>query len=438
MNETWLVLDVDDTLVDTFRTGLEKCRAVAARLGLAAPTPAEFAAAYGRLGFSDCVRTWHPGVDVLRYSAEYDALSSLFPPLPIGDVVAAVDAAMAAGLRTAVLTNGPAAKTQAKLAALGIVDRFDFVLHGDNLRFPKPDAASFEQLVERCGVAPQHIWYVTDQPAEWRAAMTAGIRTVGVVTGSAHVRGNGTLPQVVVPQLAGLVNVFEALFDAMPAPEDDVSAVTFDIGFTLLHHHRAPETIVADFLAARGAAVELESAAEAIRSETALLDDVTRSWFDADAVQGSLEKLYGAILYKFNVVDRGAAKEIIDRYCSFENWYAYDGAVDFVERVRRRGWVVGALSNWQPSLLSVLSANGFDGLFDALAISTVIGAAKPDRAAFDAAAAALGVPIQRLLHIGDDAHSDIGGALAAGCRSILLTDGPATPAARHALEVLTR
>jgi len=60
-------------------------------------------------------------------------------------------------------------------------------------------------------------------------------------------------------------------------------------------------------------------------------------------------------------------------------------------------------------------------LFDALIFSDEVGCSKPDRRMFERASADLGVPVTRLIHIGDRDHNDVKGAQAAGARAVLFT-----------------
>ena len=60
-------------------------------------------------------------------------------------------------------------------------------------------------------------------------------------------------------------------------------------------------------------------------------------------------------------------------------------------------------------------------LFDALVFSDEVGCSKPDRRMFERAASVLGLPVTRLIHIGDRDHNDVKGAQAAGARAVLFT-----------------
>ncbi len=68
-------------------------------------------------------------------------------------------------------------------------------------------------------------------------------------------------------------------------------------------------------------------------------------------------------------------------------------------------------------------ARYFDGFF----FSDEVGRSKPDRRMFDAASAALGVPLSEMVHIGDREHNDVGGPKAAGMRAVLFTARRAPP-----------
>lgn len=87
---------------------------------------------------------------------------------------------------------------------------------------------------------------------------------------------------------------------------------------------------------------------------------------------------------------------------------------------------VGILSNCSvPSLAQrVLAVSEFDpSSFDAVVTSVDCGWRKPHPNAFEAVATRLGVPVETLLHVGDDPRTD-GGAEAAGARSVIV-DSPA-------------
>ena len=84
-------------------------------------------------------------------------------------------------------------------------------------------------------------------------------------------------------------------------------------------------------------------------------------------------------------------------------------------------------------LREVMHQHGLARYFDAFIFSDEAGAAKPARAVFDQAAAALGVPVTGLVHVGDREPNDIAGPHGVGARAVLYTGvidrGSATSAA---------
>lgn len=90
----------------------------------------------------------------------------------------------------------------------------------------------------------------------------------------------------------------------------------------------------------------------------------------------------------------------------------YDDALESLERMAAR-WPLVALSNGNADVHVV----GIGHLFAAKVAARESGFAKPDRRIFQAAADAVGVPMEAVLHVGDDAAMDVLGALDAGMQA---------------------
>lgn len=78
------------------------------------------------------------------------------------------------------------------------------------------------------------------------------------------------------------------------------------------------------------------------------------------------------------------------------------------------------VSNFDTRLRRILRELGADGLFDALAISAEVGAEKPNPVLFGAACAALGLPPEQCVHVGDDRRW-------AGCQGACTWGGGCAP-----------
>lgn len=86
------------------------------------------------------------------------------------------------------------------------------------------------------------------------------------------------------------------------------------------------------------------------------------------------------------------------------------------------------LSNWPLAwaIDSIAERAGWTPHLGTIVVSQRVGWIKPDRRMFEAAAAALDVPMAELLHVGDDWAADIVGAKRAGARAAYLDARPAT------------
>jgi putative hydrolase of the HAD superfamily len=77
---------------------------------------------------------------------------------------------------------------------------------------------------------------------------------------------------------------------------------------------------------------------------------------------------------------------------------------------------LGVISNFDGRLRTVLQHEGLDGFFEVWAISSEVGADKPDPYIYEAALTLAGVAPEEALHIGDDPEGDWQAAAAAGMR----------------------
>ena len=102
---------------------------------------------------------------------------------------------------------------------------------------------------------------------------------------------------------------------------------------------------------------------------------------------------------------------------------AYSDAAPALAAVRAAGIPVAVVSNWDISLVGVLTRTGLAPLIDVVVHSAGVGASKPDPAPFREALARLGVAATGTVHLGDDPDTDVRGARGAGLRALLLERG---------------
>ena len=96
-------------------------------------------------------------------------------------------------------------------------------------------------------------------------------------------------------------------------------------------------------------------------------------------------------------------------------------ALSLLAELRERGFILGGISDWETTLPELLAEFGIAPYFDALAVSEIAGAAKPDPRLFQEALRQAKVAPEHSIHVGDWLELDVAGAQAAGM-SVLLFD----------------
>ncbi len=96
--------------------------------------------------------------------------------------------------------------------------------------------------------------------------------------------------------------------------------------------------------------------------------------------------------------------------------------------MRRDGYQLGVVSNFDYRLYHILEGLGLSEAFDSITISSEAGWAKPDPRIFEVALTRHGVTAGEALHVGDVPQLDAAGAQAAGIAAVLID--PEAAAAR--------
>ena len=112
-------------------------------------------------------------------------------------------------------------------------------------------------------------------------------------------------------------------------------------------------------------------------------------------------------------------------YAHMRSYIAPDvRTVEIIQKLKARGLKQAIVTNVVPELLEhqkkKVQTLGIGELFDAIVYSAELGVHKPDRGIFDHAARLLGVANEECLFVGDDADSDVVGALGAGMEVVWL------------------
>lgn len=125
------------------------------RVAFAAPLIQEVTT--GRMTRAEWVRRIGDRIGDLDAAEEWGAQSASIDE----SVLELSDDIRSAGLRTAVLTNGTDT-IPAEVAAHGIATRFDAFFNSADIGYAKPDARSFQHVLETLGVKGEAVFFTDD------------------------------------------------------------------------------------------------------------------------------------------------------------------------------------------------------------------------------------------------------------------------------------
>ena len=195
-------------------------------------------------------------------------------------------------------------------------------------------------------------------------------------------------------------------------------AVTFDFTGTLVSTPRLGE-IYSEVLGRHGVEVTPERAAALMREVWRELDCLAHPARDRFAAHPGGARGWWARLLE-RLCERLEAGELYDRFARADAWRLYPEALETLAELRRRGFAVGLISNWDERLPGLLADLGLAEHLDVTVYSQEVGFEKPHPGIFEAALGRLDLPPVRVLHVGDRRRKDVEGARAIGMRALLL------------------
>jgi putative hydrolase of the HAD superfamily len=188
-------------------------------------------------------------------------------------------------------------------------------------------------------------------------------------------------------------------------------AVTFDVGGTLID----PWPSVGDVYAEVAREFGLQCHAEQLNA------GFSKAWRGRSGFGYSRLEWFEVVRQSFNgsgEVSPVMFDAIWHRFGERRCWLIYEDVLPVLEAIESRGLKLGVISNWDERLVPLLERLGLAACFDQITVSIAVGAHKPDRLIFEAAAQALSVSPSDILHIGDSENEDVEGARSAGFRAL--------------------
>ena len=101
---------------------------------------------------------------------------------PLAGLQALLSQLREAGLRAATVTNAPRANAEFLLGALQLTAAFETVVLAEEAAAGKPDPAPYQLALQRLGLPPTAAIAFEDSPSGVRAAVAAGLVTIGIAT----------------------------------------------------------------------------------------------------------------------------------------------------------------------------------------------------------------------------------------------------------------
>lgn len=187
MSISALLFDLDGTLVDSDALHIQAFRSVAADRGVSFDDDFFVKHMSGHTNAQIC-RSLFPDLSVAEHERIADEKEALFrslldgASLAIPGVVALVKWAVGKGMKAGVVSNAPPANVQAVVTSLGLSGEFSVEICGGAVARGKPDPMPYQAALDRLGVLADQAVAFEDTALGIRAAVGAGIATVGMTT----------------------------------------------------------------------------------------------------------------------------------------------------------------------------------------------------------------------------------------------------------------
>jgi HAD superfamily hydrolase (TIGR01509 family) len=208
-----------------------------------------------------------------------------------------------------------------------------------------------------------------------------------------------------------------------------IRAVFFDVDFTLIY---PGPTFQAEgyrrACATEGIVVDPGRFDAATAASSFILDEIEEQIYTHDLfvhyTASIIEHMGGR---GERVID--VARKIYEQWSVNHHFELYDDVAPVLAELRRRGLIVGAISNSHRSLDAFCEHFALRGQISVSVSSAEHGYMKPHRSIFETALSRARVGVGESMMVGDSLKHDIEGAVAIGMRAILLRRSGETPAA---------
>jgi HAD superfamily hydrolase (TIGR01549 family) len=206
-------------------------------------------------------------------------------------------------------------------------------------------------------------------------------------------------------------------------PESVIQAILFDVGWTLIYPKPTRKEASEDYLRVLGYSISTDDLSAA---NGAAVNFYRSHRWQPEAIANIAQfwQEYYTIFVEYLQIDDASLPEAFFTYVNKAiKFHLYPESVSVLQELRRRGYSIGAVSNWSAGLLDILENLGVTDCLDLIVVSDIVGYHKPQPEIFRYALNSLGVLPDATVHIGDDFEADVEGARRVGIRPIWLDLG---------------
>ena len=208
---------------------------------------------------------------------------------------------------------------------------------------------------------------------------------------------------------------------------ENIKAVTFDAGGTLINPYPSVGAVYAEILARHKVTIQAPALDHLFSSALQKAQSTIRENLDETTEKDYWRKIAGDTFGRYCPQKEKFSEifeDLFDAFAYADRWKAEDDAADTLATLKNRGYRLALLSNADKRFRQVFTEMGFDGLFERMFISSEVGYEKPDWRIFDHVQKYLQVPPESILHVGDSPTRDGIGAAEAGWQYLILSPKP--------------
>jgi putative hydrolase of the HAD superfamily len=202
----------------------------------------------------------------------------------------------------------------------------------------------------------------------------------------------------------------------------ELAAIYFDAVGTVLHPEPDAVTVYAEVSRRHGsrrAAADIAGRFGLAFAREDALDQAAGHRTGEEREQRRWRNIVAEVLDDVRDAD-ACFRELFEHFARPEFWACDPQAAVLLERLARRGLILGMASNYDERLRRVVAGKPEVRLLEHLVISSEVGWRKPASQFFTAMSAAAGVPESNILYVGDDLVNDYEAGQRAGCQVLLL------------------